>query len=83
LNLPGSKYEKPIEFLNRIDKPVVVFGLGIQAKNINLNAATLPPQAIEFVRILSQKSKLLGVRGKSTKQLLERLCGIKNIHVTG
>jgi hypothetical protein len=82
-DLDGSKYEKPIEFLNRIDKPVVVFGLGIQAKDINLNAATLPPQAIEFVRILSQKSKLLGVRGKSTKQLLERLCGIKNIHVTG
>jgi hypothetical protein len=48
-----------------------------------MDTATLPPQAIEFVKILSQKSKLLGVRGDSTKHALERLCGVKNIHVTG
>lgn len=79
----GTKYERTIEFLKKIEKPVVVFGLGIQAKGADINAATLPPQAIEFIKILSQKTKLLGVRGKSTKAVLERLCGVDNVFVTG
>lgn len=79
----GSKYERTIKFLNQIEKPVVVFGLGIQAKGADIDSATLPQQAVDFVRTLSEKSKLLGVRGTTTKVVLERLCGVNNIFVTG
>lgn len=82
-NPDGSKYLKTIDFLNKIEKPLVVFGLGIQAKGLDFDSATLPSEAIESVRLLSKKSKLLGVRGRSTKAVLERICGVSNVFVTG
>lgn len=80
----GLKYSKMLDFLKKIEKPIVVFGLGIQAKNLkNGEEPKLPSSAIDLLRLLSQKSKLLGVRGHSTKKIIEELALINNVHVTG
>ncbi|WP_190271892.1 polysaccharide pyruvyl transferase family protein [Chlorobium phaeobacteroides] len=84
LNDPDdSKYKRLFGFLLKIEKPVIVFGLGIQAKNIDIDSAILPQTAIELVKYLSSKSVLLGVRGEITKMIVDKLCGINNSYVTG
>lgn len=79
----GGKYARLSGFISKIEKPVVVFGLGVQSKSQNLSEATLPLEAIDLVKQLSQKAHYLGVRGEYTKKVLESLCGIKNVFVTG
>ena len=79
----GGKYVRLSNFISKIDKPIVVFGLGVQSKTQNLSEANLPKEAINLIKELSQKSFYLGVRGIYTKQVIEKLCGINNIFVTG
>lgn len=79
----SEKYEKFTNFLKKIERPIVVFGLGIQGELGSLDKSDLPASAKQLVVLLSEKSKLLGVRGQSTKTILEKLCGVNNIHVTG
>lgn len=78
-----TKYQRLLDFLTRIEKPVVVFGLGIQAQNTDLAEAVLPAKAIELIQFLSARATYVGVRGEFTKQVLEKLCGIRNAFVTG
>jgi hypothetical protein len=79
----GTKYKRLLDFLLQINKPIVIFGLGIQSKNADINSAKLPSEAIELIRYLSTKSPLLGVRGEFTKKVLSRICNVDNIYVTG
>lgn len=79
----GTKYKRLLDFLISIKKPVVVFGLGIQAKTVDMEEVSLPAEAIDLIRYLSSKATYLGVRGNSTKMVLERLCGVTNAYVTG
>lgn len=79
----NTKYQRLLDFLSRIEKPVVVFGLGIQSKDTRLDEAVLPPKAIELIQHLSTRAPYVGVRGEFTKQVLEKLCGIRNAFVTG
>ena len=79
----GSKYKRLLDFVTKVNKPIVVFGLGIQSINTNLEEATLPSEAIQLIKYLSIKSRYLGVRGEFTKKVVEKLCGISNAYVTG
>jgi Polysaccharide pyruvyl transferase len=79
----GSKYARLSQYISQIKKPVIVFGLGIQSKSQNLSEANLPQEAIQLINDLSQKCHYLGVRGEYTKQVIEKLSGIKNTYVTG
>lgn len=79
----GEKYVRLLEFIDKINKPITIFGLGIQSKNDDIHSMSLPPEAIEFIKVLSQKTELIGVRGELTKKALHELCGIDNVMVTG
>ena len=79
----GTKYIRLIEFIEKISVPIVVFGLGIQAINDEHENLTLPKEAVDFIRLLSQKSNMIGVRGELTKVALHDFCNVDNVMVTG
>lgn len=79
----GSKYIRLIDFIEKINVPIVVFGLGIQSINDEHENLSLPNEAIEFIKILSKKSNIIGVRGELTKVALHDFCGVDNVMVTG
>ncbi|MEV8144215.1 polysaccharide pyruvyl transferase family protein [Specibacter sp. NPDC078709] len=79
----GTAYARFQKSLEQYNKPIVVFGLGVQANGYDLENATLPPEAIELVQFLSSRASLLGVRGEYTKNVVEKLAGVKNAYVTG
>jgi hypothetical protein len=82
-SMEGAKYARFQRALEQYDKPIVVFGLGVQANGYDLDNAFLPKEAIQLIQFLSQKAELLGVRGEYTKKVIEKLCGVKNAYVTG
>lgn len=82
-DIDGAKYTRLSKFVSSIDRPVVVFGLGVQSKEQNLSEATLPKEAVGLIEQLSRKSYYLGVRGEYTKKVIEKLCDVKNVYVTG
>ncbi|WP_197023755.1 polysaccharide pyruvyl transferase family protein [Microbulbifer sp. HZ11] len=79
----GEKYVRFRRSLEQYEVPIVVFGLGIQAKHRDLENASLCPEAVELLQYLSHRAEALGVRGEFTKSVIEKCCGIKNVFVTG
>jgi hypothetical protein len=79
----GSQFARLQSFLEKIEKPVVVFGLGVQAHSDDITGSTLPPEAVALMRHLSTRSPLLGVRGQMTQRVLKDICGVGNSFVTG
>ena len=69
-----------IHSLEKINIPICCVGLGSQ--NTLNDIKKLPQGTIRFLEILAAKSKLIGVRGKWTRQILEYF-GIKNTDVIG
>jgi hypothetical protein len=68
--------------IERAALPVVVFGLGSQA---GLNGASEPriaPETIRLLKVLSDHSRKIAVRGAFTAEVCVRL-GIKNVEVVG
>lgn len=79
----GRSYSSFKKSLEQYRVPFVVFGLGVQGADYNIDEAYLCEEAIDLVRFLSKNSVLLGCRGNYTKQVLEKLCGVDNAYVTG
>jgi hypothetical protein len=79
----GAKYSRLQQFLSQIRKPIVIFGLGVQSKGYDLESATLPAEAIEFLKFLGEKCAVVGVRGPYTKEVIEKLSGVRNVSVVG
>lgn len=79
----GAKYKRLQHALEQYSKPIVVFGLGVQAASTRLEDVSLPDEAIELMQFLSSKTNALGVRGPFTKLVLEELCSVTNAYVTG
>ena len=79
----NGKYLRLRKSLEQYKVPIIVFGLGIQAKNRDLENAIMPEEAINLVKYLSSKAVALGVRGEYTKQVIEKFCHIDNVFVTG
>ncbi|GIH75765.1 polysaccharide pyruvyl transferase family protein [Planobispora longispora] len=69
--------------LDQIDKPVVIFGLGVQSDTDDLTGATLPAEAISVMRRLQDRCAVIGVRGRTTQRVLEQVCGVTNVKVVG
>lgn len=68
------------DFIEFMDKPVLIFGLGAQApsfKNIELEKGT-----IRFLKVISERAVSIGVRGQFTAEQIERH-GINNVQVLG
>lgn len=68
------------DFIEFMDKPVVLFGLGAQAPAFqNINIA---PGTVRFLKAVSERAKSIGVRGQFTADQINRI-GVKNLDVLG
>jgi hypothetical protein len=68
-------------FLERIHLPCVIIGLGAQSPSYE-NKVEIPEGTKRMMKIISERSKTLGVRGYFTASVLEEM-GITNIKVIG
>lgn len=68
--------------LARVDRPVVVFGLGAQAPSGAEAGTTVPEPTLRLLRIIAERSRRIAVRGRFTAEVLERF-GITNAAVVG
>jgi hypothetical protein len=79
----GSKYIRLLEFINKINKPIVVFGLGVQSNSDDIEGQEILGEAKELIKLLSEKSEMIGVRGEITKGIICNSCDVSNIMVVG
>jgi polysaccharide pyruvyl transferase WcaK-like protein len=71
------------DIVEKITIPIVTVGIGIQeAKDISLEAVAVSKSAIRLIKILSDKSHSISVRGDFTKEWLGKI-GIRNTVTTG
>lgn len=82
-DLDGAKYREFQNYLETIQVPIVIFGLGAQAQIRDLTDATIAPEAIELMKYLGRRCPVVGVRGPFTKQVFEHFAGVQNTFVTG
>jgi hypothetical protein len=68
--------------IERAALPVVVFGLGSQAGLNGLSEFSVAPETIRLLKVISDHSRKIAVRGEFTADACMRL-GIKNIEVIG
>lgn len=66
----------------RLKVPVVVFGLGTQTTYQPPGEVNIAPETLYFLKVLSEHSASIGVRGAFTAQILADL-GLANVTVTG
>jgi hypothetical protein len=70
------------EFVEAVDLPCVVIGLGAQAPIDANPILELQSGTLRYVRALAERSSVLGVRGRFTAEVLASL-GITNVAVVG
>ena len=74
-----------IDFLKKIKTNIIVPNIGINCVLREFNGdlyKRIRPEMVEILKIFSEKSEFIGVRGELTKEVLYKL-GIKNTHITG
>lgn len=71
------------KLIRSVKKPIVTFGLGGQSQDDDISSQQLAPEAISFLRMLSEKSALIGVRGEITAEIVRKKAGVSNVFVTG
>lgn len=79
----GTKYSNFQRFLESIELPIVIFGLGAQANTQDLEGTTVPQEAVDLMQYLGQRCDVVGVRGPFTKKVFSHFAGVENVHVTG
>ena len=80
------KFKLTPEFIKKMNKQLVVLGVGAQATFDEMKpkeyVKNLEPELIKYMRVLSDYSESIGVRGEFTADVLKEL-GIKNVSVVG
>ena len=79
----GTRYARFQDFLSKIEVPIVIFGLGAQSPTQDLEATTLPSEAIELFKFLGDSTEAVGVRGHFKANVFEHFAGVTNTFVTG
>ena len=79
----GSRFRRFHESLQKIDKPIVVFGMGVQSWDDDLANATLPAEGVELMKFLGERCEAVGVRGEMTQRAFRHFAGVENTFVTG
>lgn len=77
----GFDFGSHAKFLDEVQLPVTIIGLGAQAPSYD-KKINIPEGTQRFVRIISERSATLGVRGHYTAQVLNDI-GIKNVRAIG
>jgi hypothetical protein len=70
------------DFIEAIDLPVVVVGLGAQSSVESSTSIKLQPGTERFLSVISERCSSIGVRGSYTAEVLSKN-GITNTVVTG
>lgn len=72
------------DFIEAADLPVVTFGFGHSSKNRDfaLRDAEIDPRSVRLLRVLSDHTETLAVRGELTAELCAKV-GVKNVTVIG
>lgn len=71
-----------VKLIEDLDKPVVIVGLGAQAKIDEVQDVVLQPGTVRFLHAIRERAKIIGVRGENTLRLVDRY-GVSNAEVTG
>lgn len=77
---PKSDFSGLCKNIEATDLPVVITGLG--AQSMDEKVPDLQPSTLRLLKVLSERSKTLSVRGDFTAEVLDHY-GIKNVDVTG
>jgi len=77
----GFDFGGHANFLEKTQLPVTIIGLGAQAPSYD-KKINIPEGTQRFVKIISERSTSLGVRGQYTAQVLNDI-GIKNVRAIG
>jgi hypothetical protein len=82
-NQINSRYNwgKQADFIEKVDLPCVVVGLGAQASELDTNIE-LQKGTVKWVKAIASRSHCIGVRGEYTADVLAKL-GVKNTVVIG
>ncbi len=75
-------YDQATQTLEALDAPIAAIGLGAQSAGDDVSFLDDIPSAHRFVKVLSERSASISVRGHFTAAVLERL-GAQNVRVTG
>lgn len=79
---PKWNLESWANFIENLDLPVVVIGLGAQADDKKSVALPLQQGTLRFLKLVSERTHSIGVRGQFTAEVLNHH-GIKNAVITG
>lgn len=69
-------------FIEATKLPVIVVGLGAQAPQAGAKFLDIPEGSKRFLKVISERSKLIGVRGHFSAEVMENF-GITNVCVVG
>ncbi len=78
---PAFDFGGMAEYIERTDLPVVIVGLGAQANAYDADIKLMPGTE-RFLKVVSERAALIGVRGTFTAEVLARR-GIRNVEITG
>lgn len=78
---PATDLAHRADFLEAVNLPCLALGLGAQAPSEGADI-TLSRGTLRYLRALSERSRLIGVRGEYTARVLARV-GVKNTMVVG
>lgn len=79
-----AAYQSLQKSLEPVEVPLVIFGLGAQAPaSGEITSDGLPEEAIDFMKFLGEKCKVISVRGEFTARVFRELAGVENTLVTG
>lgn len=78
-----ARYTKLEEMLSGYEKPIILFGLGVQAKELSLEGLDFLSEAVSAMKAVAEKAHAVSVRGEFTKNVLAKYGNAKNVYVTG
>jgi hypothetical protein len=70
------------DFVEKVQLPCTIIGLGAQSNEYNVTKIKIPDGTLRLIKIISERSAALGVRGYYTAQVLASY-GIHNVEVIG
>jgi len=71
-----------VDFLEKVDLPLVFIGLGAQAANFEKDQFDFHPSVLRLLDLLRERSEKVAIRGEFTARVLEKY-GVTNYVVTG
>lgn len=79
---PG-RHNSFMKFISSIKKPIVIFGLGVQANSEKDIVNGISAETVDFLQFLDRRATVIGVRGNFTQRVIMECANIKNVFVTG